>query len=77
MPLYNNTDLINGKIMATGVPEAMMIKTDWWDTNGYFSSTLSMSDLVRCVSFSMFGGDVDVSLMDQDEACDVRAFYKF
>lgn len=75
--LYNNTDLINGKIMATGVPEAMMIKTDWWDTNGYFSSTLSMSDLVRCVSFSMFGGDVDVSLMDQDEACDVRAFYKF
>ena len=74
--LYENTELINDKIVATGAPGAEAIKTDWWDTDGYFSSSLSMSDGVRCVSFSMFGGVV-TALMEQTDVCGVRAFYKF
>ena len=74
--LYENTDFINDKIVATGVVGATIIKTDYWDTNGYFSSTLSFSDRVESLSFSLFGG-VNVSLLSQDAWGDVRAFYKF
>ena len=74
--LYENTDVINDKIIATGVAGATAIKTDYWDTNGYFSSTLSMADKVRSLNFSLFGG-VGVSLLTQDSWGDVRAFYKF
>ena len=75
--LYTNTDLINDKIVATGVVGATEIKTNWWDTDGYFSSSLSLSDKVRSISFSMFGDGISVALLSQDASSHVRAFYKF
>ncbi len=75
--LYTNTDLINDKIVATGVTGATEIKTNWWDTDGYFSSSLSLSDNVRSISFSMFGDGISVALLSQDASSHVRAFYKF
>ena len=75
--LYTNTDLINDKIVATGVTGATEIKTNWWDTDGYFSSSLSLSDKVRSISFSMFGDGISVALLSQDASSHVRAFYKF
>ena len=75
--LCTNTDLINDKIVATGVTGATEIKTNWWDTDGYFSSSLSLSDKVRSISFSMFGDGISVALLSQDDSSHVRAFYKF
>jgi lipoprotein len=74
--LNTDSELINGKILATGVPGAVAIETDPFETDGYFSSTLSFSDNVRTMNFSWFGG-ISTVLMEQTDYCSVRAFYKF